>query len=406
MKKLLFALCLVFLFGFTGCEKQKASITEPPATSAPSSTPTVSPTVTPTTIPLTPSKTGVFGATEATPRTILEPRTFEIDCGAGNIKQQLNDIGYLYKGDTVIFKPDTIDTNTENTTVSGYMGADSKDCEALVSNGIATVEYSTYGTANNSGSSSFGTKITITADYAVMLQSYGGGGRSTSKFTNSNGKEGTIAYYACSLTSLVLDAGRDLILKVYRTYGIGEKEEIDISEVFCYDESNIPERMYVVDDNIEFKLGTPVCEGRHFSYWSVDYPSAQRLYCVKHDDNTYRIHTLSTTLQKGDNTVLSEGEPLILEAYFSDGNTVTFNAEGGALDGFDKKIVEIYDSSWLNSFDAGAYVPERIGYTFTGWYADKSCTGDPVTSLVPLRNSETHALDTKLQLYAGWKLNR
>lgn len=36
------------------------------------------------------------------------------------------------------------------------------------------------------------------------------------------------------------------------------------------------------------------------------------------------------------------------------------------LVGFDKKI-EIFDSSWLNEFDVSTFVPERTGYTFTGW---------------------------------------
>ena len=413
MKKTLIIVFFVLVFGLVGCSRRQEPVTEAPEASsptgnpsAPSNSPSATPEVKPTTIPVTPSKTGVFGATATTPRTVLETRMFEIDCGAGDIKGQLSEIGYLYKGDIVVFKPAPVDTNTESTTINAYVGANAKDCEALVSNGIASVEYSTFGTAGNSGSSSFGTKITITSDYAVLLQSYGGGGSSSSKFTNIKGKEGVIGYYACALTSFLIDAGRDLVLKAYRMYGLDSLEEIDISEVFCFTECDIPKRMYVIDDNVEFKLGTPVCEGKHFSHWRVNYPSAQRLYCDKKDDGTYGIHTVSTTLYKGDNTVFNENEPLTLEARFSDGNTVTFNAEGGALNGFDKMIVEIFDSSWLNGFDIGAYAPERIGYTFTGWYADKACTDAAVTNLTALRDPVTRALDPQLQLYAGWELKR
>lgn len=398
MKKLVI-IGLISILCLAGCEKKGSVTTGVTATTAPTNTPTA----TPSAIPVTPSKTGAFGITAVTPRTVLEARSFEIDC-KGNIGQQLKDIGFLYKGDTVVFKPEEINVSVNDNVICAYVGAACNDCEELVSKGIATVEYSTYGTPTGSnGNANFGSKITITSNYAVLLSSNGGGGSSSSQYTKADGQKGIIAYYACSLKSYMVDESRELVLKAGRTYGGDSTDEINISDLYCYDENNIPERMYVVDDNIEFKLGTPVCEGMHFSYWKVAYPSAQRLYCDKHDDGTFWIHTVSSVNYAGKNEIADEGKPLTLEACFRDGNTVTFNAEGGALDGFDKKIIEIFDSSWLNEFDVSTFVPERIGYTFTGWYAEKECSGEPLTTLVSLRNPETHALDTKLQLYAGWK---
>ncbi len=75
---------------------------------------------------------------------------------------------------------------------------------------------------------------------------------------------------------------------------------------------------------------------------------------------------------------------------------LTFDAAGGIFEdgkGTAEKTVQYTD------YYGELPVPEKEGYTFTGWYKDSSCTGDSVYS------SMVYETPDNTTLYAGWEAN-
>ena len=90
------------------------------------------------------------------------------------------------------------------------------------------------------------------------------------------------------------------------------------------------------------------------------------------DDNTYGID------------LDADGEAVLGQKC-----TVTLETNGGALpDG---------DSPFESVVGAALPTPTKTGYTFTGWYTDSNCSGEPV--------NEIPAPSSGITLYAGWRAN-
>ena len=72
--------------------------------------------------------------------------------------------------------------------------------------------------------------------------------------------------------------------------------------------------------------------------------------------------------------------------------TISYELDGGT---FPAEAVSTYNVQ-SDTIELSAYQPEKTGYQFSGWYADKDCTGDPVTEIPAGSVGD-------LILYAGWQ---
>lgn len=73
--------------------------------------------------------------------------------------------------------------------------------------------------------------------------------------------------------------------------------------------------------------------------------------------------------------------------------TVKFNTNGGVGTYSDQSVV-------LGTFVSAPEPPTKNGYTFTGWYANRACTGTPYITASGVAN---RTVTDNLTLYAGWK---
>lgn len=80
------------------------------------------------------------------------------------------------------------------------------------------------------------------------------------------------------------------------------------------------------------------------------------------------------------------------EAVLGQKCTVTLETNGGALPGG--------NSPFESVVGAALPTPTKTGYTFTGWYTDSNCSGDPVNE-IPSPSSGS----ANITLYAGWRAN-
>ena len=91
--------------------------------------------------------------------------------------------------------------------------------------------------------------------------------------------------------------------------------------------------------------------------------------------------------------------------------TLTLDANGGAIDGEPSKTVNACGPlmSGTNTYPAAYGTPQRDGYTFTGWFADAECSGDPVKTIpatsffaVNANGEPDWTAPVTVTLYAGW----
>ena len=95
-------------------------------------------------------------------------------------------------------------------------------------------------------------------------------------------------------------------------------------------------------------------------------------------------------------------EHLLMQFKYAAGRTLTLDAKGGTIDGFESRIYEVD----AEGFDANvAYAPVREGYEFAGWCADEACT-KPVKSIADeiakLDGASDDASLRACHLYAKW----
>lgn len=167
------------------------------------------------------------------------------------------------------------------------------------------------------------------------------------------------------------------------------------------EEEGLPDHFDVQRGKQELELTNPVRPGYHFVYWNG-------MYCA------------DTAIKSGDKTVISISFPcninpdldLTLTPLFEQGFTVTFNPNGGTIEGRNSAIYEI---GLLGDefIDIGDYVPEREGYTFEGWCSYPSADDDSlikdtsstewIYQWIKDYNNGLHSEEFDIQLYAKWK---
>ncbi|MGN0115842.1 MAG: InlB B-repeat-containing protein, partial [Acutalibacteraceae bacterium] len=130
------------------------------------------------------------------------------------------------------------------------------------------------------------------------------------------------------------------------------------------EEEGLPDHFDVQCEKQELELTNPVRPGYHFVYWNG-------------------MYFADTAIKSGDKTIFSIEFPcninadsdLTLTPLFEQGFTVTFNPNGGTIEGKNSAIYEI-GLSGDEFIDIGDYVPEREGYTFEGWCSYPSADDD------------------------------
>ena len=133
--------------------------------------------------------------------------------------------------------------------------------------------------------------------------------------------------------------------------------------------TNVPERYNVATDT--FTLPAPVRTGYTFLGWT--------------GSNGDTIQK-EVTVEKGTTGDLSYKAHWDINQY-----TIAFEANGGTA------VADI-KADYQAAVTAPAD-PIKTGHTFTGWYADENCTGDPVTIPTAMPAED-------VTYYAGWEINK
>ncbi len=123
----------------------------------------------------------------------------------------------------------------------------------------------------------------------------------------------------------------------------------------------------------------------------------------------------------GSNQVLGgsyEDDYVVMRFMYTDGTTVTFDANGGTIDGYESRIYEFFHGItpfWIKVNDGSAdeelaagtaWTPVREGYVFCGWYTDAACTtpmGSFKDQFDEWDSDWPHSPSKAYHLYAKWK---
>lgn len=102
--------------------------------------------------------------------------------------------------------------------------------------------------------------------------------------------------------------------------------------------------------------------------------------------------TLGGNEDVSDRIVIPEGETSVdVYAIETKGYWVVFDTQGGT------SVAPVFKAENEELVLSTVTAPTRTGYTFDGWYGNKECTGDKVTTV-----SAAMTLDAKTTLYAKW----
>ena len=156
-------------------------------------------------------------------------------------------------------------------------------------------------------------------------------------------------------------------------------------------QEGMPDRYYVQREKQELILKTPVRAGCHLTGWSgmafVDEKVEEGRTIFSFDWEHNMIHA-----NLGDQTVTPR---------YDSGKTITFNANGGSIEGKESVIYELHMDS-KNFFDIADHIPQQEGYQFVGWCLKPD---DLDGSLV--KHTENYDWVPKyrddIQVYAKWK---
>ena len=304
----------------------------------------------------------------------------------------------LYPGDTVTFVSNGPYVAGEGGRTNSYdVGAHIND-KAEGVEGHLTVETTALGTPNEGCDGSYITKITCIGTQPVFLWYSGGGACST---------DPGIAYYAYSYSYRLVDEYVPIEYK-YKCSGA------DITaEVQYYDETPVT-KAYAADgqasaacpgNSVSVTLGHPYIEGYQFYKWertaytnkSGEY--GYNLTLTNESDGSQSITWSVNEATDGSAATYGLGTTFVLTATFFKNPTVTLNAAGGTIEGYDSKIYECVDLYHFN-LELSEKIPVRDGYTFAGWYTDESCT-TAITDITELKLTNDKYPD-KTTLYAKW----
>lgn len=166
------------------------------------------------------------------------------------------------------------------------------------------------------------------------------------------------------------------------------------------EEEGLPDRYYVKNGQQEIVLPNLVRPGYHFKEWVGNLSFAE-----KTDDGEKTVYSfdgndlLNAGYNWGDETLYPS---------FEYGYTVTFNTNGGTINGKENQTFE-FSKDGETFFDIGNYVPEREGYNFLGWCYKPSADSDSLIEDTSNYNWVDKATDSTgsggydKQLYAKWQ---
>lgn len=166
------------------------------------------------------------------------------------------------------------------------------------------------------------------------------------------------------------------------------------------EEEGLPDRYYVKNGQQEIILPNLVRPGYHFKEWVGNLTFAEKtndgektVYSFDGDD------LLNASYNWGDET---------LSPSFEYGYTVTFNTNGGTINGKENPTYE-FSRNGTTFFDIGSYVPERKGYNFLGWCYKSTADSDSLIEDTSNYDWVDKATDLNgfmgydKQLYAKWQ---
>ena len=166
---------------------------------------------------------------------------------------------------------------------------------------------------------------------------------------------------------------------------------ISYKELSEEEQEGMPDRYYVQREKQELILKTPVRAGCHLTGWSgmafVDEKVEEGRTIFSFDWEHNMIHA-----NLGDETVTPR---------YDSGKTITFNANGGSIEGKESVIYELHMDS-ENFFDIADHIPQQEGYQFAGW-----CLKPDDLDGSLLKHTENYDWVPKyrddIQVYAKWK---
>ena len=295
------------------------------------------------------------------------PQTYTVSSTSG-IKM------WLFPGDTLIYEPES--------QVEGYVGfwlPQATDGVGLdgIEGHIKVLQTKSYGeevTDTTKGNTVI-QKIEIIGTQPVFVQGTGGGGMSKSE--NPTDEAHAYVFYVSNVSYRLADEYMPVEVSYENDIG-GENN----SSVHFYGDYAPPDKLYAVDctsnntevgTNAEVHLGHPYVEGYHFYRWEAGYSSTDNNYIVQKqgsNSDSYLTWTLSSA-QYG-NISYGTGTKYCLKATFSASPTITLNACGGTVDGYESRIYEFYNNQ-SETFELPTPTREG-GWRFDGWYAEESYT--------------------------------
>lgn len=367
----------------------------------------------------------------------------DADTGKRVTKDGLRGLPLLYPGDTVEFRASNGNMGYEfydqdgNTTVADRPGKDGKVHVHVVKKASFPWED---GAGNPLGNYPYITKVKITGKDLVQLFDGTFHTAFGPQHESKGLKELKFAYVPkwCTVNGEAwLEAGNEkhkMTSAELKRAGYYTDEK---SSTRAWAEDAMKNGYSDTQKKVLLTLRRPYIEGRYFTGVKFDSPSGKNKlstvygilagdgwhgnYWEGWKDNQVEIHPVLTYAKSPYEMFSNSGsydEELLVRFCYTYGRTVTFDACGGTIDGYPRRIYEAEGRQFFNqklqqgkvdkAFAAGkAYVPVRSGYYFEGWYED-SAYKKPVTSIKDSVNKYPEGTgggtDPKryCRLYAKW----
>lgn len=253
-------------------------------------------------------------------------------------------------------------------------------CESLrsinIPNGVTSIDYSTFANCRSLTSVIIPNSVTSIGDYAFEYC------ESLRNITipNSVTSIGDWAFFDClSLTRINIPNS---------VTSIGDYAFYDCLSLASI---NIPDSVTSIGDG-----AFAMC----WSLTSINIPDSVTSIGDYAFDNCYSLSDVYYSGSKNEwkKIYIGGGNTCLTDAtihYKNREYIIRYNANGGSCVISSLKLEE-------GTFVPAPPRPTRNGYTFTGWYANRSCTGTPYISASGITN---RTVTNNITLYAGWKKN-
>ena len=288
---------------------------------------------------------------------------------------------WLFPGDTVEFVAPTDITGGTGGHVNSYtMGAqlwmNGAYADPNSASAHLSVQTETHGIANEGCSNVFITKVTCVGNQPVFFYENGSG--SVAK-ESVNASYDNIVYTATDWGYVVADSS----VSVKYVYKDTNGNVIDTNTYKVYNAPTVTSvaaadgqsRTQCPGTNGSVTLSTPCIEGYQFKSWSVSYGnSAGESVYQPYLNGSTLTWDLCSSVGKNAGSTYGSGAVITLTAtFYPNWYTLTLDANGGTIDGAATMGYEAKTTSTF-SFALSDKTPVRTGYTFAGWYTDKTYT--------------------------------